>query len=187
MSLPALTTARLALAPAGDGDLDALWALWRDPEVRRYLFDDVPVTRERASEVLAVCREAERRGLGLWLVRTRDDGAVVGCAGLLPLNETVATHDPTLAGLAEPVAALAPRAWGHGYAHEALAALVRYGFEALDLPRIVGVNDVPNAASARMLDRLGFVATHEQEGPRYRMRISHLERRAFDARKEIAR
>lgn len=178
MPLPTFTTARLALVPSAAADLDALWAVWRDPEVRRYLFDDEPVSRERAAEVLASCRDAEDRGLGLWAVRTRGADDLIGCAGLMPLNESVVAHDGTLAGLAEPIAALAPSAWGNGYAHESLAALIGYAFDALALPRLIGVNDVPNVASARMLDRLGFVATHEQDGPRYRMRISRLERRA---------
>ena len=49
--IPALSTRRLDLRPAVAEDLGALWALWRDPDVRRYLFDDVPVTRERSVSV----------------------------------------------------------------------------------------------------------------------------------------
>jgi ribosomal-protein-alanine N-acetyltransferase len=187
MPLPTFTTGRLWLVPAAAGDLDALWTVWRDPDVRRYLFDDEPVSRERAAEVLASCRESEERGLGLWIIRPRDADGLIGCAGLMPLNESVVAHDGTLAGLAEPVAALAPGVWGNGYAHESLAALIGYAFDALALPRLIGVNDVPNVASARMLDRLGFVALHEQDGPRYRMRVSRLDKRAFDARKETTR
>jgi [ribosomal protein S5]-alanine N-acetyltransferase len=176
MSLPPFTTARLALVPAGADDLDALWTLWRDPAVRRYLFDDEPVSRERAAEVLTSCRETDERGLGLWTIRKRDADGTIGCVGLMPVNEAVADHDPTLRALAEPIAALAPAHWSHGYAHESLAALIRYAFDVLALPRLVGVNDVPNVASGRMLDRLGFVATGEQDGPRYRMRISRLDK-----------
>jgi hypothetical protein len=39
-------TRRLVLSPATGDDLDAIWHIWRQPDVRRYLFDDVPVTRE---------------------------------------------------------------------------------------------------------------------------------------------
>jgi hypothetical protein len=42
MTLPPLSTRQLDLRPAVAGDLDALWARWRDPDVRRYLFDDIP-------------------------------------------------------------------------------------------------------------------------------------------------
>src|SRR5687768_11092314 len=38
-------TRRLDLAALAREDVDVVWAIWREPAVRRYLFDDVPVTR----------------------------------------------------------------------------------------------------------------------------------------------
>jgi hypothetical protein len=64
---------------------------------------------------------------------------------------TAADYDARLAGLVEPLVALAPSAWGRGYASEALAELVRYAHARLGLDRLAGVTDVPNAASDRML------------------------------------
>ena len=174
--LPELRTARLALAPAADADLDALWALWTDPDVRRFLFDDVAVTRELAAATLADTRAAADRGLGLWVVRARDGGpAPVGCAGLLPVT-TAAEFEPRLAGLVEPLVALHPSCWGRGYAAEALAALVRHAFDTLGLDRLAAVADVPNAASDRMLRRAGFRALGECDGPRHRLRTYLSER-----------
>ena len=56
--------------------------------------------------------------------------------------------------------ALASSAWGQGYMNEALKALVRYGFEQLDLNRIEADVDPRNVASTAVLERLGF----EREG-----------------------
>ncbi|MDO9353805.1 MAG: GNAT family protein, partial [Solirubrobacteraceae bacterium] len=53
--------------------------------------------------------------------------------------------------------ALARQAWGGGYMHEALQALVAHAFEALQLHRLEADIDPRNAASARSLERLGFV------------------------------
>ena len=167
MRLPSFTTRRLALTPATADDLDIVWGLWRQPEVRRYLFDDAPVTRERAAEAL-------RRGLGdetvgIWLARLRDDTSAIGTVGLI--RTTVdAPHDRAFLGSIEVLAAFEAPAWGHGYATEALEPVIAHAFGALGLERLVAMADVPNEASDRMLRRLGFTPTGECAGPRYRAR-----------------
>lgn len=90
-----------------------------------------------------------------------------------------AQYDPTLHGLVEPVAAFVPAVWGHGYANEALRAVLSYGFATLGLAMVAGVNDVPNEASDRMLRRLGFDFVRECGGPYYRARVYRLERARF--------
>jgi RimJ/RimL family protein N-acetyltransferase len=170
---PTLLTVRLALDPAGADDLDALWALWTDPDVRRYLWDDRVVARHEAEAVLADCAGLAPGGLGLWMLRPRRDGgarpAALGCAGLLPVG-AIAAAEPRLAGLVEPVVALAPAAWGRGYAAEALGALLGHATGALGLARVAGFTDAPNAASDRMLRRAGFRPLGEVPGPRHRIR-----------------
>lgn len=173
MRQPTLTTARLTLTPAAPSDLEELWAIWREPDVRRYLFDDAPVSRARASEVLDSCLGVTDRGLGLWVVRQRDVPEFLGCVGLVPTLS--ADHAPALAGSIEPLASLSPRFWRRGYAVESLRALVEYAFRELGLPRLAGVTDLPNAASHRMLTRLGFAVIDECQGPCHRLRIYRLE------------
>ena len=180
--LPHLITARLDLRPAVFADLDTLWALWADPEVRRFLFDDLPVTRERAAEVLGHCLEAVEAGLGLWVANLRNTEMAIGCVGLMAAS-TAAEHDPRLVGAIEPLASFSPSVWGHGYATEALEAVVCYAFEELGLSQLAAVNDVPNKTSDRLLKRLGFEVTGESAGPRYRLRTYLLTRKQFDARR----
>ena len=172
---PTFETTRLTLVPAAASDLETLWALWSDREVRRFLFDDQEVSRELATEVLSGLLAAAPRGLGLWLARERASAAAIGCGALMPVGNA-AEYEPALAGLVEPMAALHPAWWGRGYATEALRALVDHAFGALDLPRIAGVTDVPNEASHRMLLRLGFILRGECAGPHYRLRTYMLDR-----------
>ncbi len=179
--LPVLDTPRLRLHPAAPADLDALHALWADADVRRYLFDDEPVPRERAEGALADGLALAADGLGLWTVRSRDNGAVPGCVGLLPAG-TAAEYDPGLAGAVEPLAAFAPAVWGRGYATEALEAAIAYAFGPRGLDRLAAVNDVPNEASDRLVRRLGFAPTGECDGPRYRLRTYVLTPGAFARR-----
>lgn len=174
---PTLLTPRLALRPARPDDVDLLWRLWTAPAVRRYLWDDRTIEREEAAATLADCLALAPEGLGLWILERPgvagsappDEIVTVGCAGLLPVT-TAAEFEPRLAGLVEPLVALAPEAWGRGYAGEALAALLVHAESTCGLTRLAAVTDVPNAASDRMLRRAGFTVLGEVAGPRYRLR-----------------
>ena len=176
MTLPSLTTSRLALSPATGEDLDAVWRVWRHPDVRRYLFDDVPVTRERASDALTAPLASGDPKVGLWTVRPQgSDEPIVGTVGLLRTTIN-APHDPEFRGTVEVMAAFEPDVWGRGYATEALEGIVSYAFGALGLLRLAAVADVPNEASHRMLERVGFRATGETAGPRHPLRTYVLTR-----------
>jgi RimJ/RimL family protein N-acetyltransferase len=48
-------------------------------------------------------------------------------------------------------------AWGQGFATEAARALLQWAFAALDLNRVQAETDTRNLASARVLEKLGFV------------------------------
>ncbi|MDX2191824.1 MAG: GNAT family N-acetyltransferase [Gemmatimonadales bacterium] len=176
---PDLLTPRLVLRPLREAaaDVDRLHALLLRAEVRRYLCDDRVLARDEVAALLADAAAAAPQGLGLWWLSAAADPACAGCAGLLPVT-TAAAHEPRLAGLVEPLVALAPEAWGRGYAAEALGALVAHAFGALGLVRLAGVTDAPNAASARMLERCGFQPLSEVEGPLHRLRTFLLERPA---------
>jgi RimJ/RimL family protein N-acetyltransferase len=152
--IPILRTERLTLSPATAGDLDALLALWTDPDVRRYLWDDRVVSRDEAAEVLDDCIAISEDGLGLWIVRAGDEDAVAGCVGLRP------TPEPGV----EPLAAFHPRYWGRGYATEALRALLDYAFGTLGFRWLTAIVDEPNEASARLVERLGFRRTEMAMG-----------------------
>jgi [ribosomal protein S5]-alanine N-acetyltransferase len=51
----------------------------------------------------------------------------------------------------------AEAAWGHGYATEAARVLLQWAFGTLDLNRVQAQTDTRNVASARVLEKLGFV------------------------------
>ncbi len=77
------------------------------------------------------------------------DGAFLGWCGLTRYNP-----DYRSASLGY---CLTDAAWGHGYATEAAGALLQWAFESLDLNRVQAEADTRNAASARVLEKLGFV------------------------------
>ena len=178
MTLPSLRTRRLRLRGATAADKESLWMLWNVPDVRRYLFDDRPVTRQYAAAVLESTFAQAIRGLGLWMVERAADRTAIGCVALMPAA-LVADYDPGVKGLVEPIVSLTPPAWGRGYAREALRAVIAYAFNTLRLPQLAAANDVPDEASHRMLCHLGFTAARVCTGPCHPIRTYRLDAAAF--------
>ncbi len=146
--MPTVETARLRLRPFTRADLPALVPIYADPAVMRYMRTGDPAPAERVQFVIDYyIRYWQEHPFGLWAVERRDTGALIGQCGLFHLDNTPEVEVAYL---------LAQEAWGHGFATEAAAASLRYGFEAADLPRIVAVVRPQNIASQRVLAKLGL-------------------------------
>lgn len=148
-----LTTRRLRLRRPRPSDEAEMIALDSDPQVMRYVGSPpgprTPAeTAERARQRIG----ADHGGAGWWVVEGRDDGAFHGLGLLLPMPD----GDDFEVGYR-----LARRSWGRGIATEAAAAIVQHAFDDLGLGRVVAVAYADNAASRRVLDKLGFTC----EGP----------------------
>lgn len=142
VSAPVLLTPRLCLRTFRDSDLDALAAMYGDATVTRYLPFGLR-DREQSAAALAVYRKMWREhGYGFWVVETRDDQIMVGLCGFVAPGEL---------GYA-----FAPAAWGRGMATEAGHACLRYGFERLGWETIGAGAQRENAASLRVMEKLGM-------------------------------
>jgi RimJ/RimL family protein N-acetyltransferase len=147
---PTLHTDRLRLRPFTDADADALFALHSNTYVLRY-WDSPPWSEpSRAEGFIETCLRIEEEGTGARLaIDRRSDGAFLGWCGLTSWNPTYRS--------ASLGYVLGEAAWGHGYATEAAGALLRWGYDTLALNRVQAEADTRNAASARVLEKLGFV------------------------------
>ena len=145
-----LETRRLTLRHLEPGDLAPLFALYRDPEMRRY-FPDGTLTLAQTQEELEWFRHGhpEHRQLGLWATIERSTGAFLGRCGLLPWS---------IDGVAEVELAflIDKRRWGEGFGTEAAAGIVRYARDALRLARLICLVMPGNAASARVARKVGM-------------------------------
>ena len=151
-----LETRRLVFRHQTPSDLDSLWALYRDPEITRYI-PDAPRTYEEAREELEwhMYGHRERPELGLWATVLKETHAFIGRCGLLPW--TIDGRDEV------EVAYLIGRGyWGQGLGTEAAQAIVDYGFDRLNLPRLICLIDKDNLASLRLAERIGM--RFEKEG-----------------------
>ena len=147
--LPTLEASRVILRWISEEDVDALYAIFSDPEVMRY-WSTTPLTdRDAASAMLKYIHDSfERRTLLKWGVARRTDNALIGTVTLINFDFT---HRRAEVGYA-----LGRAHWGNGYIQEALHALLAYAFGELGLHRIEADVDPRNAASIRTLERLGF-------------------------------
>jgi [ribosomal protein S5]-alanine N-acetyltransferase len=153
MGLPTLETERLILRPWSLDDIDALHQVWAHPEVRRYLWDDDAISRQRAAAAVeAGVAGANRNGVGLWCVLPKPASELAGFSGFRYIEDS-----PEI----ELLYGLLPEYWGRGLATEAARAVLEYGFDAALFTRIYARTDVPNRASVRVLERLGMKLERE--------------------------
>jgi RimJ/RimL family protein N-acetyltransferase len=104
----------------------------------------------RAERFLTACRQIAEEGSGARLAVDRaSDGVFLGWCGLTRWDPD---HRSASLGYC-----LDDVAWGHGFATEAARALLQWGFDTLDLNRVQAATDTRNAASARVLEKSGFV------------------------------
>lgn len=143
-----LITPRLRLRPLAVADLDALHTLWTAPGVRRYLWGDRILREEQTRDLLMQSEYLlDERGYGYWGAFDAGDH-LLGFAGFGFFRSE---HElELLYGVAEAH-------WYQGYAREMAQALIGYGFAHLQLEEIRASTEAANAASVRLLRRLGFV------------------------------
>lgn len=147
-----IRTERLDLRPFEPGDLAALHSYLSRPDVHRYLYSEPSADEEatRASLAKKLSRTALREPgdiINLAVV-VRETGQLVGDVLLRWIS---AEHRQGEIGYV-----FHPDHGGRGYATEASREMLRLGFEELKLHRIIGRMDGRNAASARVLERLGM-------------------------------
>jgi ribosomal-protein-alanine N-acetyltransferase len=136
-------------------DLDELFAFYRDPDVIKYI-PDAPRTYEETKEELEWFLNGHPKfpELGLWATLYKETGQFMGRCGLLPWTID-GQHE------VEVAFALSKEYWGQGLATEVATALVQYGFEHLQLSRLICLIEQDNKASINVATKIGM--TFEKE------------------------
>ena len=151
----ALATARLILRPPVAEDLHWVLTAMNTPAVMAHLGGvrpDDAVAESFADDIAAFAAPDGHRRWTVWL---RDGSERVGRVGLFHLRSPAAPE--ALRGQREIGWTFAQGHWGCGYATEAAEAALGYAFGVMGLPCIYGQTSDSNAASTRMMQRLGFV------------------------------
>ncbi|WP_435196549.1 GNAT family N-acetyltransferase [Natronomonas sp. EA1] len=148
-----IDTPRLELKTAEEEDKAFLRTGLNHPDIRRYIDTfRTPTTADEYDDLYEQYDGNPDNVTLLVVPKTGDQqGEAVGSVQLAPINDA--------RGWANLGAWLHPKAWGEGYAAEACAHLIDYGFADLRLHRISASIDSANEASIALCERLGF--THE--------------------------
>lgn len=144
-----LTSERLQLRPLRETDADDLFAIFSDPEITRFWSSPCMTRREDAQALIEDIAESIERGELLeWGLERRTVPGLIGTCSIVNLDRANRRGEIGFA--------LARSTWGHGYMAEILPVLVDHAFGALGLHRLEADVDPRNAASIRLLERLGF-------------------------------
>jgi RimJ/RimL family protein N-acetyltransferase len=163
-----LTTTRLHLRPFTAADHEAIHAVYSDPEVMRYVGHGAHrVMADTTAALRGYADGLAARGYSFVAVVERETGAVIGDAGLYPFAGT----GPDL----ELGYTLARSAWGRGYATELGRALLEHAFGALGAERVVAQVEPDNAASRRVLEKLGLRYERDLDAYGFRMALYAIE------------
>ena len=147
-----LETKRLIVRSWTPDDGEDAFAIYGDPEVTRYLAGSIyqeSIEQTQAWLARLIAKEAGMAPFGFWPVEERSTGRVIGHA--LLQYAKINGEDRVELGYG-----FARACWGHGYATELALALLRYGFDTLELTEIYGVVIPENTASRRVLEKIGM-------------------------------
>jgi [ribosomal protein S5]-alanine N-acetyltransferase len=145
---PEFTTDRLIARELTESDIPQMFHLHSNYEVMKYIhaiektIDETKLTYDRMLKY-----HDKKEGMGLWSVFLKDTGTYIGWVILKPLDNTSDI---------EIGYRFLPEFWGNGYATEISSRICRYGFQVLNLDKIVGITHPENISSQNVLKKLGL-------------------------------
>jgi len=149
------------LRPLTLDDLDDIARFVADPETMRYIGTGGARTRDQARESLEWMMETfERQGFGHFGVERKEDGALVGRAGLNvwdPSDWSITRVDEAAGPVEIEIAYLFGRDyWGQGLATEAATAVRDWALGELGFERLIALIYPDNVGSIRVAEKLGL-------------------------------
>jgi RimJ/RimL family protein N-acetyltransferase len=143
-----ITCGRLMLRPWTAADVDAVADICQDPEIQRWTTVPSPYSRQDAQVFLTEIAPAgwEAGTMATWGVFDATTAEVLGSVGLHGIGD----------GRAEIGYWCAAGARNQGVLSEAVAAVCRWGFGALELEVIAWVAGVGNWPSRAVAEKCGF-------------------------------
>lgn len=143
-----IETERLVMREFNQDDVDSMFELNSDEEVTRYTGDQRFEDKTEVIRLIDTYDEYERYKMGRWSLLLKSTGDYIGFCGLKYLAEL---------NEADLGFRLMKKYWNQGYATESSVAALNYGFDTLQLEKIVGRAASENTRSLRVLEKLGMV------------------------------
>lgn len=140
-------TARLEHRAFEASDAEAFHRINSNPDVMKYTGERPSASVAQARRAIEAYPDFRAVGYGRWACVLKSTGAIIGFCGLKYLPD----FDEVDIGFR-----FLPSTWGQGFATEASAACLTFGFRELGLKRIVAFVMPENAASIRVLQKTGM-------------------------------
>ena len=151
--LPTLETDSLILRKPCMKDAKDIFLYASDEEVARYVLWDPHRSAEETGMFIRDLRRRGRQGLPTsWAVVLRGSGKVIGTIGFIWYSAENRS--------AELGYSFSREYWNHGYATQALGAVISSAFRSLPVNRLEAQHDLRNPASGRVMQKCGL----RQEG-----------------------
>lgn len=149
-----LETERQILEPFSDGNFEEAYSIFINDSVKKYLFDEITLSRDEVLEFLKTSQETfNDKKYGLWINTLKTSKKQVGFTGLWHFFDE---------DLPQLIYALLPEHTGKGYAKEASLKIMNYAFVDLKFPYLDASCDAPNIASHKTALSLGMKKLKEE-------------------------
>ena len=147
---PVLETERLLLRQLRNSDTADVFVMRSDPEVMQYIPRPLAVSHADAAALIEMMNDFIENGEKInWAITEKSSGKVIGMIGFPNLKPE---HFRAEVGYT------LSKAWHRqGIMREALACVLKYGFEHMNLHSIEAITDADNTASGSLLLSIGFV------------------------------
>jgi [ribosomal protein S5]-alanine N-acetyltransferase len=147
---PILETNRLILRQVTQDDANSLLKYLSDKDVMKYVGLEPFKSIDDALDEISWYKSIFEKRTGIrWGITLKDQGEVIGSCGFLNL---VPQHYRSEIGVE-----LSGEHWGKGIAGEAFEAVIRYGFEQMNLQRIEALIEPHNKQSQKLAEKQGFI------------------------------
>lgn len=151
MTMNPIKTDRLSIREMNSAlDAGFICSILNSPHFIKYIGDrGVRTAHEATIFIDERYRQSYRdHGFGLYTVELRPNGTQIGICGFVK-RDSLPNPDIGFAFL--------PQFEGLGYGFESASAMMRYGRKVLGMTRILAITTTDNAASGRLLEKIGFV------------------------------
>lgn len=166
-----IKTTRLLLRHWKNEDLEAFAKMNADPRVMEY-FPSVLSRQESDDLAKRIIQRFEENGWGFWAVAVTGVADFIGFVGL---------NQPDFEAPFMPAVEIGWRIaydfWGKGYATEAATAALEYGFETLNLDKIVAFTAEDNMRSRQVMEKIGMHRSPEEDFDHPKVSVEYSMRR----------
>jgi RimJ/RimL family protein N-acetyltransferase len=144
-----IETARMIARHMTMNDVGCLQEIYSDPVAMQF-FPGTKNLKETTEWIEWVLQSYDEHGCGFYIWELKDSGAFAGQCGFGYQPDVDGVDEIELGGL------FVRKYWGQGLASEAFLACMHYGFQELDIRRLISLVNPLNQAGRRFVEKAGF-------------------------------